>query len=463
MAARVLRTGASFALVVGTLFGFNGSASGAAASRGVPLIARGGRVSGVARPESRVAQYGGAAPSTICSTPGATNYIANCHGTGRAVNETWIATNGASYVAGANDYNSYNGQADFGYYTSTDAKTWTDNGPLDLFAHDANHAAGDPGLAIDAQGVVYYSGISFSYVDCNFGGLELARRDPGTGLWSDYEIQPDSDTAFQDKPAIAIDNQHVFVSWTLYGSCTGVDVTSPIKVAVFDDGPASKAPLRLLAVPGSVYSQGSTMATDGRGGFWIAWEEFSSPTDLTGEIRLAHWSIRNHWSTPQTISPIGFTDIPSPLPGFAFRDNSFPSMAFAGGKPTVIWPSYETGAGRIQVWQSGVVSTVSDSGGNQFFPSISADSLGGYAISWSQTKASNSSFDQYLSYGGVTKDVITQTMVSTASSFPNNDTFFGGAFIGDYNGITAYGGAAHPIWTDLRGPSYFQNAMVFAA
>jgi hypothetical protein len=456
MAARVFRTGASMALVVGALFGFSGSAQGAAASGGVPLIARGGHVSGVARPESRVAPYGSTAPSTVCSTPGATNYIANCHGTGRAVNETWIATNGTTYVAGANDYNSYNGQADWGYYTSTDAKSWTDNAPLDLFAHDANHAAGDPGLAIDAAGVAYYSGISFSYVDCNFGGLELARRDPGTGLWSNYEIRPNSDAEFQDKPAIAIDDRHVFVSWTLYGSCTGVGVTSPIKVAVFDTGSASTPPIKVLSVPGSVYSQGSTMATDGRGGFWIAWEEFSSPTDLTGEIHLAHWSNLHNWSTPQTISPIGFTDIPSPLPGFSFRDNSFPAMALAGGRPTVVWSSYETGAGRIQVWRAGVVTTVSNSGGDQFFPWISSDSMGGYAISWSQTKASDSSFDQYLSSVGVTK-------VSTASSFPNNDTFFGGAFIGDYNGITAYGGAAHPIWTDLRGPSYFQNAMVYAA
>jgi hypothetical protein len=112
--------------------------------------------------------------------------------------------------------------------------------------------------------------------------------------------------------------------------------------------------------------------------------------------------------------------------------------------------------GRTYLWSRGHVSAVSDTGDDQFFPSISGDGHGGFAISWSQTKGSDSSFDQYLSSGG------TVSKVSTASSFPNLDPFFGGAFIGDYNAIVATGDAPHPIWTDLRGPSYAQNAMVYA-
>src|SRR5439155_247030 len=91
---------------------------------------------------------------------------------------------GSSYVAGANDYNSYNGNSDFGYYTSGNAKAWTDNGPLDLFPEGPDHAAGDPGVAIDVNGVVYFSGIYFDYSGCSVGGNELARYDPGSGTWS---------------------------------------------------------------------------------------------------------------------------------------------------------------------------------------------------------------------------------------------------------------------------------------
>src|SRR2546427_5972745 len=118
-------------------------------------IARGAHVSGVAQASSH--QPGGSAAvgtATTCSTPGSTNYKTNCHGTGRPVNETWIASNPlGGYVAGANDYNSYNGQGQNGYYTSSDGKTWNDAGPIDVFPHNPNNGGGDPGLAADGNGV----------------------------------------------------------------------------------------------------------------------------------------------------------------------------------------------------------------------------------------------------------------------------------------------------------------------
>jgi hypothetical protein len=200
------------------------------------------------------------------------------------------------------------------------------------------------------------------------------------------------------------------------------------------------------------------MASDGQGGFWITWEEFSDAFDTVGEIRLAHWKSGTGWLKPKVISPPGFMDLPSPLPGFVFRNNSFPMIASprAGAKPSVVWTSYDTGVGRCYQWVNGSVSAVSDTGGDQFFPAIAFDSSGVAAISYSQTDPSNSSYDRYLVHGGPA------ALVSTASSFPNSDPFFLGQFIGDYEAIVAVGEDAHPIWTDLRGPSFEQNAMVFA-
>ena len=63
------------------------------------------------------------------------------------------------YVAGANDYNSYNGQGQDGYYWSSDGTHWNDGGPIDVFPHNPNNGGGDPGLAIDGSGVVYYSSL----------------------------------------------------------------------------------------------------------------------------------------------------------------------------------------------------------------------------------------------------------------------------------------------------------------
>jgi hypothetical protein len=226
-------------------------------------------------------------------------------------------------------------------------------------------------------------------------------------------------------------------------------------VAVLPLGVSSVAPSTVLAVPGSTYSQGSSIGSDGTGGFWVAWEEYPTATASVGSIRLAHYTGSawasfgtNQW---QTISPAGFSDLPSPLPGYAFRDNSFPALTVVGGNPKVAWTSYDTGKGRAYLY-AGTVPTgpLVNSGGDQFFPSIAPDATGGVYVSYSQTGTSGS-YDQYLWHGGSTA-----SRVSTVSSYPGQDAFFSGQFIGDYNAMTVVGGAPHPIWTDIRGadPNY---------
>src|SRR5207247_1009182 len=159
-----------------------------------------------------------------------------------------------------------------------------------------------------------------------------------------------------------------------FGSCSGSNVPSPIKVAIFPTGATSVPPSQVLSVPGSTYSQGSSISADGAGGFWIAWEEWPSATATNGSIRLAHWSPSSGWNVPQTISPATFADLPSPLPGFAFRTDSFPVLtAGNGGAPAVTWTSYDTGVGRAYLWTGGVVTVLSPLGDDQFFPALKPD------------------------------------------------------------------------------------------
>jgi len=467
MRVRALRLGAGFLLVAGALV-FTGSA---AADQPTPQV-RGPHVSGFVH--KYVTKHGAgvaAGTSSSCSTPGSGNYRTDCHSVGSPVNETWITTDGSgTFYAGANDYNSYNGQGQDGFYWSSDGVNWNDAGPIDAFPHDTNNASGDPGLAVGGDGAVYYSSLLFNYKSCSVGGVELLRRDPNTGSWGLTQIAADSNGAFQDKPAISADSTHVFESWTQFGSCSGTGVTSPIKVAVFSTSPFTGGSTT-LTVPGSTYSQGSSIAADGNGGFWITWEEYPSSSSATGGIKLAHWD-GTSWNTPQTISPAGFTDLPSPLPGFLFRDNSFPALTLVAGKPQVVWASYDTGAGRTSLWSATTVSNgfvatgsssiVADSGGNQFFPAVAPDGSGGVFVSYSQV-TSNTGYDQFLVDVPSGGPAGAATKVSTATSNPGQDAFFGGKFIGDYNGLTAVGGTAHPIWTDIRGPGplgYEMDAMV---
>ena len=423
-------------------------------------IARGPHISGVVRYQPKQTAVAAVVTAATCSNPGATNYITNCHGSGRPVNETWTASNGTTLIAGANDYNSYNGQGQDGFYWSTDGTTWNDAGPIDVFPHNTNNGSGDPGLAIDASGTVYYTSLFFNFHNCSVGGVELLRRS-ATGSWSYFQIAANSSAQFQDKPALAIDGSQVYVSWTQFGSCSGLNVPSPIKVALFPSGDASVVPTAILSVPGSTYSQGSSIAADGAGGFWIVWEEFSTASASTGTIKLAHWNPTAGWDVPQTISPATFKDLPSPLMGFNFRVNSFPALTISGGSPQATWTSYDSGVGRAYLWSGGNLSLVSNSGGDQFFPAIAPDGAGGVFISFSQANGTIS-YDQYLAQG------TSMTKVSTASSFPSNDAFFSGQFIGDYNGLTAGGGVKHPIWTDIRGPDpnypgYEMNSMVYSS
>jgi hypothetical protein len=287
------------------------------------------------------------------------------------------------------------------------------------------------------------------------------RRNPRTLTWSYIQIAANSSGDFQDKPAISADSSQVVVSWThfVFGA------SSPIEVAVFSTDPFTGG-FRMLSVPGSTNSQGSTIAADGNGGFWVAWEEFAS----TRSIMLAHWDGAS-WNTPQTISPASFTDLPSPLPGFQFRDNSYPALTLVNRKPRVVWTSNDSGTGRAYLWTAksaghaaaGSLSTVANLGGDQFFPAVVPDGSAGVDVSFSQVNAARTGYDQFLvdvRPGGPPRS---PSQVSTATSFPNNDSFFFGFFIGDYNGLVVSNRKPHPIWTDIRGPGYQMDAMVYTA
>ena len=434
------------------------AAAPAQAGAGAPMTIRGPHVSG------GVQVAAGLAPSASttavsCSTPGTGgNYKLNCHGHGFPVNEVSAAASpsGGYYVAGANDYNSYNGEGQAGFYASRDGKTWYDAGPVDIFPHALLNAFSDPGLAVDATNVVYYSGVLFNPTNCNFGGLQLMRRDPVSGAWSSWQIAANTSGQFQDKPSLAMVGGYVLVSWTQFASCSGSGVPSPIKIAALKPGAASTAPVAILSVPGSTYSQGSAMAGSG-GDLWVTWEEFASAAATNGAIMLAHWTQRSGWGAPVKISPPGFTDLPPALPGFRFRTNSFPEITFVPGVgPVVAWSSFDTGIGRVYLWSGATgVHLLSDSGGDQFFPSLALNSpaLGpasGIFVSYGQTDRTALTYDQYLA--STTGVGVTVSKVSSAPSHPNGDAFFQGRFIGDYGALISSGGSPHPFWTDIRGP-----------
>jgi hypothetical protein len=287
--------------------------------------------------------------------------------------------------------------------------------------------------------------------------------------WNNYvQLAANSNSQFQDKPAITLSGGNVFESWTQFGSCSGSNVASPIRVDEIGPG-ATGTVTSLGTVPGSTNSQGSSIAPDGAGGIWVAWEEWPSPTATVGTIKLNHWTPGSGWGAATTISPSTFEDMPSPLPGFAFRDNSFPALAMSGTTLYATWCAFnstldpahgaQTQKARCSLYvkpATGATSltTLDPNGGHEFFPAVRGDGSGGAWISYSKENLNGdgSSAGTYDTYKWHSTNG-TATKVSTASSDPSQDNFFSGQFIGDYNGLVVdANGGGHPIWTDIRGP-----------
>ena len=379
-----------------------------------------------------------------CRRPGPTNHIANCKSDGLPAVEPGIATDGRLIVAVAADYNSYNGRPQLGFYWSENGRRWYDGGPLDIFPHSDANAGGDPLVAMDAGGVVYYAGMFFSYTRCNVGGIELLRRDPRTGRWSRTEIASNGETVLQDRPGFAVEGNTVFYAWARFDSCEGTTVKSQLRVALLPAGPGSRPPGRILDVPGSTFSQGAVPAGDGRGGFWLAWEEYPDATANDGSIKLAHWSPRGGWDEPRTISSPGFRDLPEPLPGFRVDTSSVPTIAVSRGVPHVVWASADTGRGRIYLWTPKGLDAVHDVGGDQLLPAVAADLRGGVVVSFSQANRASRRINRLLWRAG------NVTTISSAPSYPRDDTFFSGRFIGWNSGLTLFHGDPIAVWPDLR-------------
>lgn len=379
-----------------------------------------------------------------CLRPGPTNTVANCKSDGLPAVEPWVAANTRLVVASAADYNSYNGRPQFGFYWSKDGRRWFDGGPLDIFPHADANAGGDPLIAIDTRGVVYYAGMFFSYTRCDIGGVELLRRDPATGRWSRTELASNGKTVLQDRPGFAVEGRTVVYAWARFDSCEGSQVESRLKVALLSSGPVAGPPRRVLDVPGSVYSQGAAPAGDGRGGFWLAWEEYPDATANVGSIKLVHWAPVEGWSEPKTISPPSFRDLPDPLPGFRLDTSSVPAIAVSKGVPHVVWASADSGPGRIFLWTPKGIETLHDAGGDQLLPAVAADGGDDVIVSFSRAKPRSGRIDRLLWRHGRVQ------VISSAPSYPRNDTFFTGRFIGWNSGLAFFHGRPISVWPDLR-------------
>lgn len=281
-------------------------------------------------------------------------------------NETAIAVdpNNANRVVGsANDYVSRTWACDVNgtpcsalgdgysgtYYSNDGGKTWccTSSDPSHLgtivpgvtrLAGGQYDAGGDPAVAFDSRGNVYYAGLGFNRnsapntVTVNKGTFDGS----GALTWgAPTFINPTTSPAiFNDKEWIGADHNasspyrdRVYVSWTrfVFNAANGNYVQSPISFAYSTDGGKTFSSPQLIS--GNVlYDQGSRPVVGPDGSVYVFFEGSTRLAQLDSTYVVKSTDGGVTFGTPVAISTLH--DISSPA-NTVFRVNSFPAADVA--------------------------------------------------------------------------------------------------------------------------------------
>jgi hypothetical protein len=244
------------------------------------------------------------------------------------------------------------------YYSNNGGATWccTSSDPSNLgtlipgverLTGGPYDAGGDPALAFDSNGNVYYAGLGFNRTSApntvtvskgTFGG-------GGALSWSapTFVNATSSPSVFNDKEWIAADahasspyRDRVYVTWTrfVFSAGTGSYVQSPIAFAYSTDGGQTFSDPKLIS--GNVlYGQGSRPVVGPDGTLYVFWDGSTRLASLDSTYMVKSSDGGATWSKPTAVSTVADS---LTLRDTAFRVNSFPAAAAApNGDLYVTW------------------------------------------------------------------------------------------------------------------------------
>jgi hypothetical protein len=328
-------------------------------------------------------------PNIVLSSPldgtsiQAPNVLVNQDTAAAPQNETSIAVdpnNANRVVASANDYVSRTWACQIGgtpcsalgdgysgtYFSNDGGSTWccTSSDPAHLgtlipgvtrLTGGIYDAGGDPAVAFDSHGHVFYAGLGFDRTSApntvavnkgTFGGS-------GALSWGApvFINQTTSPSTLNDKEWIAVDSHassanrdNIYVTWTrfLFSAGSGAYVQSPIFFARSTDGGATfSAP---KAISGNVlYGQGSRPVVGPDGTLYVFWDGSTRLASLNSTYVVKSTDGGATFSKPVAISRLTDSDV---LKDTAFRVNSFPAAAAApNGDLYATWTTEVQNAG----------------------------------------------------------------------------------------------------------------------
>ena len=425
---------------------------------------------------------------------------ANVSDSGAPQNETAIAvdpTDDSHLVGAANDYRL--GDASCGFYNTSDGgDSWSARvlARPEIGATSVDYkAGGDPSVAVGPDGVAQVGCLYFTrdflapsavvvhtvdflpnFTPDTFDSTKVVE-------FTDVTVEDGKEYLFHDKPYITVDPNNasnVYVSWTIFRGhqeivfsfLNLVSDEARIHFSRSTDGGLSfSGPLALSGV----VAQGSVPAVGPGGEVYVVWQKFPENSTDDFDILLKK-STNGGVSFGALVTVVdgdtdNFIPISSPLPNGNYRVNSFPSIAVdTSGEPPhdgnvyVVYaaqnPSRSDAADIFLTLSTDLGNTWStpsrvndDATTNaQFFPGVSVGPDGKVNVVWSDRAddPNDEAIHLYADYSSTGGSSFAGNMqVSDFDFTPNNRDQFGGAFIGDYNGVASLADTILPLWTTL--------------
>ena len=357
-----------------------------------------------------------------------------------------------------------------GFYSSSDGGlTWA--GADALQGISASTIDGDPSVSFGADGTAYMTTISGGSFGTNGywfqksvnGGLNWTAGVKGV---SNANLDKQMNTS--DNIATSPFANNFYNTWTDFNSGNGaVDFNrSTDKGTTF----STKIVLRSGAVG---FGQGTNVQTGPNGEVYVCWADHTavvSPYKATGMGFASSLNGGVSFTPASVIFPYSGTRVDNTSSTYNFtRVNDFPSMAVDKsakshkGRIYIAYPEANAVDQHSEIkvrfsdnkgvtWSAGTVVNIPNAR-QSFFPWITVDDK--YGIVWVVYYA----FDQATGYA--TNTYVAASLNGTTwfnqkasdvshITAPIDNTNFAAGYAGDYIGIAAYNGVAHPTWMDNR-------------
>jgi hypothetical protein len=278
------------------------------------------------------------------------------------VTRAWSCTVGSTPCSALGDgysgtYFSNNGGVTWGGLSSDPSHLGTLIPGVERLTGGQYDAGGDPSVAFDSKGNVYYAGLGFNRTSApNTVAVNKGTFDSSGNLtWGppSFINQTTSPAVLNDKEWIAADSNpsspfrdRVYVTYTrfVFNPHTGSFVQAPIQFAYSADGGATFS--TPVSIGGNVhYDQGSRPIVGPDGTLYVIFEGSTRLATLDSE-----WIVKSTDGGATFSKPVKIADVQDIIPpaNTAFRVNSFPAGAAApNGDLYVAWSSQQSNSGGL--------------------------------------------------------------------------------------------------------------------